>query len=168
MTLNIFFEMDLDCVLGYDKVKQIRQWIERKTGKKSIPVWHITRGMDDFYEMCKNYDYVAIGGIASKKISKKYHNKLWELCDIAHKYGCKIHGLGYLPLNILNNGECPFDTVDGTGWQGHMRCQKFNFVNDKIEKVKDIELYEKKGTWKENEFEGFKIWTEFSKVVENI
>lgn len=163
-----FFEMDLDCVIGYEKVKKVRAWLERKTGKKPIPVWHISRGIDDFHEMCKEYKYVAIGGIASKEFPRKEHYKFQELCDIAHSYGCKIHGLGYLPLEILNNGTCPFDTVDGTSWQGHMRANKFVLNEDgKISKETDVELQQKQRTWKDNEREGFKVWTKFSKIVEN-
>lgn len=158
--IKYFFEMDLDCVLGYEKVKKIRNYLERKTGKKPIPVWHITRGIEDFHEMCKNYDYVAIGGIASKEFPKKDHDKLWELCDIAHSYGCKIHGLGYLPLKVLNEGTCPFDTVDGTSWQGHMRGQCFKQKDKAIEKYKDSRY------WKDIAYDCFKAWTDFSKEIE--
>lgn len=161
-----FFEMDVDCVLGYDKVKEIRNKIENQTGKKCIPVWHITRGMEEFHKMCSEYSYVAVGGIASKEIPKKDHHILKELCDIAHSYGCKVHGLGYLPLQILNDKECPFDTVDGTAWQGHMRAQKFMLDNNKIVKTKDEAMAKKERTWKECASECFKTWTEFSKIVE--
>ena len=160
--IKYFFEMDLDCIFPYEKVKKARKWIERHTNKKCIPVWHISRGMEDFYEMCKEYDYVAIGGIASKEINPKDVSFLIELCDIAHSYNCKIHGLGYLPLKILNDNQCPFDTVDGTGWQGHMRGQKFILENEKIIKVPDEDLKNKIRSWKDNESEGFKNWTEFS------
>ena len=162
--IKYFFEMDLDCIYSYDKIKKARKWIEKHTGKKCIPVWHISRGMEEFHNMCKEYDYVAIGGIASKEIKPKDHQLLWELCDIAHSYGCKIHGLGYLPLKILNENNCPFDTVDGTGWQGHMRGQKFILENENIKKVEDIELKNKERTWKDNETEGFINWTNFSKL----
>ena len=161
--IKYFFEMDLDCIYPYEKIKKARRWIEKHTGKKCIPVWHITRGMEEFHEMCKEYDYVAIGGIASKEIKAKDRDLLLELCNIAHSYNCKIHGLGYLPLQLLNENNCPFDTVDGTGWQGHMRGQKFILENKKIIKIQDEELKNKSRTWKENETEGFINWTKFSK-----
>ena len=153
--------MDLDCVLGYDTVLKIRSWIEKKTNKKVIPVWHLSRGMEDFYSMCEAYDYVAIGGIASREFPRKDHDKLWELCDIAHSYGCKIHGLGYMPLKILNSGNCPFDTVDGTSWRGDQRGESFQIINDNIVKIKD------KRYWKDIAYDCFETWTEFSKIVEN-
>ena len=153
-----FFEMDIDCMLGYEKVKEIRHYIEEKTNKKVIPVWHITRGIEEFHNMCKEYKYVAIGGIASKEIKPSQHHMLFELCDIAHSYGCKIHGLGYLPLKILNNRECPFDTVDGTSWQGHIRGYYYKLTDGKLEKIKDNR------NWRELDNDSFSAWVDFSKL----
>ena len=67
---------------------------KEKTNKKTIPVWHKSRGIQDFHDMCKEYDYVAIGGIANNEIKKSEHHILHDLCDIAHSYKCKVHGLG--------------------------------------------------------------------------
>ena len=64
-----FFELDIDCIVGYDNVLKIRKYIEEKTGKKCIPVWHKSRGKEEFIKMCKEYNYVAIGGIVSKEIT---------------------------------------------------------------------------------------------------
>ena len=158
--IQYFFEFDIDGVIGYNNVKRIRRYIEEKTGKKCIPVWHINRGLEDFESMCQEYDYVAIGGIASKEIPKKYHKLFHKLCDIAHENDCKVHGLGYLSLVALNDDVCPFDTCDGTGWQGHMRGCNFQIVDDKIEKIKDGKY------WKDVARECFSVWTDFSEVVE--
>lgn len=159
--IKYFFELDLDCVIGYEKVKKVREYLEYRTNKKCIPVWHKDRGIEEFHKMCKEYKYVAIGGIASKEIKKSEHNILYELCDIAHSYGCKIHGLGYMSLEVLNNRTCPFDTVDGTSWQGHMRghCFRVN-ENNCIEKFKDDRY------WKANEWDSFGEWVKFSKIIE--
>lgn len=162
-----FFEMDLDCIIDYEAVKLIRRRIEDGTGKKVIPVWHLSRGMEEFCNMCKEYDYVAIGGIASKEIKKSNYQILWDLCKVAHDYGCRIHGLGWLPLPLLNDGTCPFDTVDGTSYQRHRWAEKFRFEGDNLIRERDIELSEKKRTWKENEEETFRLWTEYSYIVEN-
>lgn len=154
-----FFEMDIDCIVGYDKVKEIRQYIENKTGKKVIPVWHRSRGMEDFYNMCKEYKYVAVGGIAAKEIKRSEYDFLCELCDIAHSYGCRIHGLGYSPLSVLNERKCPFDTVDSTTWIGHRYGDFFNLKDRQLEKVKDKDRY-----WRELDQKSFASWVEFSKL----
>lgn len=156
--IKYFFEMDIDCMIGYDKVKEIRHYIESRTNKKVIPVWHITRGIEDFHDMCKEYKYIAIGGIAAKEIKRSEHHMLYELCDMAHSYGCKVHGLGYLPLTVLNDRNCPFDTVDGTSWQGHIRGYYYKLNDGKLEKIKDSR------NWKELDNDSFSAWVEFSKL----
>ncbi len=61
-----FFELDIDRIVGLEKVEEFRRRIESKTGKQSIPVWHSNRGWQYFVNMCKEYNYVSIGGIAKR------------------------------------------------------------------------------------------------------
>lgn len=154
-----FFEMDIDCIVGYDKVKEIRKYIENKTGKKVIPVWHRSRGMAEFYNMCKEYEYVAVGGIAAKEIKTSEFELLCELCDIAHSYGCKIHGLGYSPLSVLNERNCPFDTVDSTTWLAHLKKCSFSLDNGNLKRTNGDDRY-----WRTVDQEAFSAWVEFSKL----
>ena len=63
---------------------------------------------------------------------------------------------GFLSLDYLNNNICPFDTVDGTSWQGHMRGQCYVLNNDILIKYKDDRY------WKDIAHDCFKNWTEFS------
>ena len=157
--IKYFFEMDIDSVVGYENVKRIRKYIEDGTKKKVIPVWHVSRGIEDFHTMCKEYDYVAIGGIAAKEIKPSEHNMLYELCDIAHSYGCKVHGLGYSPLKVLNERNCPFDTVDSTSWIGHIRGYYYKLNNGQLEKVKDNDRH-----WRKLDQDSYPAWVEFSKL----
>lgn len=154
-----FFEMDIDCIVGYEKVKEIRKYIEDKTNKRVVPVWHKSRGMKEFHNMCKEYKYVAVGGIAAKEIKPSEYDFLCELCNIAHSYGCKIHGLGYSPLSVLNERKCPFDTIDSTTWIGHRFGHYFNFKDKKLYKEKDNNL-----NWRELDINSFSSWVEFSKL----
>ena len=62
-----FFELDIDVIVGYEKVLELRERLERETGKKCIPVWHISRGKDEFIKMIKEYDYASIGGVVNKE-----------------------------------------------------------------------------------------------------
>ena len=62
--IKYFFELDIDNLVGYEKVKEYRKLLENLTCKKCISVWHPSRGFEEFTEMCKEYDYVSIGGIA--------------------------------------------------------------------------------------------------------
>lgn len=59
-----FFELDVDMITGYDAVKRMRARLEAETGRQSIPVWHRSRGLDEFKQLCKDYPYIGIGGFA--------------------------------------------------------------------------------------------------------
>ena len=50
-----YFELDIDSIVGYDEVKEIRKKLEQLTGRPSIPVWHINRGLEDFKRTTSQY-----------------------------------------------------------------------------------------------------------------
>lgn len=117
--IKYFFELDVDSVLGYENVKKIRRYIEEKTGKKSIPVWHKARGKDEWIKHCEEYDYVAIGGIVTREIKPSEYKYFTWLLREAHKRGCKVHGLGFTNLEGLKRYK--FDSVDSTSWKSGNR-----------------------------------------------
>ena len=108
-----FIEMDLDYIIGYERVLKLRALLESETGKKAIPVWHPSRGKEEFLTMCDNYNYVALGGIVGKKWRGTEQYMPWFISE-AHKRGAKIHGLGFTKLEKLK--EYHFDSVDSTAW----------------------------------------------------
>lgn len=109
-----FFELDIDPIVGYEEVLKIRKYIAEKVGRSPIPVWHKSRGMKDFIEMCKRYKYVAIGGYVSGEFTKGEVEKFPLLIEEAHSHGAKIHGLGFTKLKCLPRFH--FDSVDSTAW----------------------------------------------------
>lgn len=109
-----FFELDIDSIIGLENVRRITKYIERKTGRQSIPVWHLSRGKQDFINMCKEYSQVSIGGIVGKEIKQNQHKYFPWFIETAHKYGAKIHGLGL--SNIEKAVRYGFDSVDMTKW----------------------------------------------------
>lgn len=108
-----YFEMDVDNIIGYDKVLELRAILE-SVSDKIIPVWHKNRGLDEFKKMCKDYTgkVVAITGFKNEDI--KDHQYLMFL-KYARKYGCKVHCLGMTRKKILD--EVPFDYVDSSSWR---------------------------------------------------
>lgn len=112
-----FFELDIDSIVGYEKVKYYRTKLETLTNRPCIPVWHINRGKEDFIQTCENYGYVALGGIASyqdRTRNKKYIESFPWFIREAHKRNCKIHGLGITEYKTIK--KCHFDSVDSTTW----------------------------------------------------
>ena len=109
-----FFELDIDSVVGYNEVLKLRERLERLTNRRSIPVWHKSRGVDDFLSMCDAYPYVALGGIVTGEFKSTEYRHFPHLINEAHKRGAKIHGLGFTALSWLP--KCHFDSVDSTAW----------------------------------------------------
>lgn len=67
-----YFEMDVDKVIGLERVIKLRRRLEQETDK-IIPVWHKGRGIENFYRMCEEYSgrVVAITGFKNEDISKR-------------------------------------------------------------------------------------------------
>lgn len=127
-----FFELDIDLITGYDKVKDLRKQLELGTGKQCMPVFHKNRGVKEWERMCEEYPYVAIGTIY------EYNHRpdiLLALLKIADKYKTKVHGLGFTRLDLLD--KVPFYSVDSTSWLCGTRFGYIYRFNGKIpEQVK--------------------------------
>ena len=133
--VKFFFELDIDKIIGYDRVKEIRRRLERETGKRPIPVWHRHLGKEEFLRMCDEYDYVAIGGLAIKDIRQNEYKYLPAFIREAHKRGAKIHGLGFTHSAWLP--RLHFDSVDSSSWSAGMRYgQIYTFNGRTIKQIK--------------------------------
>lgn len=130
-----FFELDIDSVVGYDRVKEIRKKLERLTNRQSIPVWHLSRGLEEYKRMCDEYDYAAIGGIVSGEITKNKYKFFPSLISEAHKRKARVHGLGFTNLALLP--QYHFDSVDSTAWTTGNRFGYLYWFNGKTMQKKD-------------------------------
>ena len=111
--VKYFFEMDVDAIFGLQAVEEWREQIERETGRKCIPVWHKERGVAYWKDLCRKYDYIAIGGLVlgAKKQEYPAYQKLVEYAAVR---GVKVHGLGFTKTSLLP--EYPFYSVDSSSW----------------------------------------------------
>ena len=107
-----YFEMDIDNIVGYEKVLELRHKLE-KVSEKIIPVWHKNRGIDDFKKMCQTYEgkIIAITGFKNEDIQDRQYLMFLKY---AKKYNCLVHCLGMTRKNILDN--IPFDFTDSSSW----------------------------------------------------
>lgn len=112
--IDKFFELDIDNVVGYEEVLKLRNKLEHLTGKQCIPVWHTSRGKEEYLKTCNEYPYVAIGGIAIKTIKSTQYKYFPWFIEQAHKRGAKVHGLGFTNLEGIKKYH--FDSVDSTSW----------------------------------------------------
>lgn len=163
--VKLFFELDIDSVVGLAEVERLRHKLERMTGKKPIPVWHKNRGKEYFVKMCEEYPYVAIGGIVTKEIPRKVYETAFPwFINTAHKHKAKIHGLGY--TTVANLQKYRFDSVDSTAWlygnRGGYIC-KFNPRTGLMEQMSKEGCRLKS---REGAVNNFNEWVKFSRYAE--
>lgn len=163
--IQYFFEMDIDVIVGIEKVEEYRRLLEELTGKKSVPVFHLSRGKDYWLRMIKEYDYVAIGGLAIKTFPKNKHHYLKWFIKTAHEHGTKVHGLGY----TSNTGliDYTFDTVDSTSWISATRFGNLNVYDPAKKKLVNFKPPNSRLTEvKESLVVSANEWLKFSKYIE--
>ena len=127
-----FFELDIDVVVGLEKVEYYRRYLEDRIGRQPIPVWHASRGKEYFIRMCEEYPYVAIGTTSAMEESRRIRENpmiLKWFIDQAHSAGTRIHGLGFTNTTLLP--FLKFDSVDSTTWLSGSRFGQIYFFNGK-------------------------------------
>lgn len=125
-----FIELDIDSVVGYKKVLKMRKKLEEKTGKKCMPVWHLSRGIQAYKEIVRDYEYICIGGLGNKEIKSVDYEKVKQLVAYANANKTKVHGLAFTRGDAHKYG---FYSVDSSSWQIGVRfAQAHTFSNGKI------------------------------------
>lgn len=89
-----------------------------------IPVYHMSEyngGKRDLLEeMCKQYKYIAIGGVAGGAIDKQMITNFFNFCfKIGLKHKTKFHGFGITSPGYLR--DYPWYSVDSTTWMAGSR-----------------------------------------------
>jgi hypothetical protein len=161
--IKLFFELDIDPIVGLKEVERLRDLLEKTAERKCIPVWHKSRGLQYWKQMCKDYDYVAIGGIVTQEIKRSEYDVFLPLLKIARQNNTKVHGLGF--TNLKGMVKYPFYSVDSTSW---LSGNKFGAVY----------LFNGKTMQKQNKQHGQRVktdmtyihnlneWVKFSKYAE--
>lgn len=164
-----FFELDVDSITGYDKVLEYRARLERLTNKQPIPVWHISRGKDEFLRHCDEYPYVALGGyVAAIKASdprqKAYVRAYPWFISEAHKRNTKIHGLGFTSLEGLRKYH--FDSVDSTAWTTGNRFGYLYFFDGRTMVKKDAPKGHRIADSRAAALHNYTEWIKFQKYAD--
>lgn len=161
-----FFELDIDPIVGLNEVEKLRGILEKTAGRKCIPVWHKSRGLEYWKDMCKNYDYIAIGGIVTKEIKNKEYDIFIHLLKIAKENNCKVHGLGFTNLKGLEKYK--FYSVDSTNWLS----ARFGTTGLYVFNGKTLKNYNKPEGKRKIDLQkmnifNFEQWIKFQKYAEN-
>lgn len=160
--IDLFFELDIDVLVGIEEVERLRNKLEKLTNKKCIPVWHKSRGLDYWKQMCKDYEYVAIGGIAIGTIKRSQYDIFVPLLKIAKESNCKVHGLGFSSVEGMKKYK--FYSTDSTTWSvGNRAGFLFQFKGDKMYRIEKPKGTRLNGT--EAAIHNFKEWIKFQKYA---
>ena len=158
-----YFELDIDVIVGYEEVKRIRAKIERETGVKSIPVWHKSRGIEEYKRLVNEYEYISIGGIVTKEIKKEEYPLLKKIVQYAYDRGTKVHGLGFTPKDV---GQYKFYSVDSTSWKSSRRFgSMYKFDGKEIKVITPKKHGTKRDKQKEIEIITVKEWIKYQKYL---
>ena len=163
LDIKLFFELDIDSVVGLKEVERLRAKLEKLTNKKCIPVWHKSRGKEYWLQLVKNYDYVAIGGIAIKTIKQNEYKYFTWFLNEAKKQNCKVHGLGFTNLKGLEKYK--YDSVDSTSWVSGNKFGAVYWFDGKTMQ-KQVKKEGQRIKAKEVAIHNFKEWVKFQKYAE--
>lgn len=165
LDLDLFFELDIDALIGVDETSILRRKLESLTGKKPIWVLQSGRTLEEFKEAVHEYPYVALSLSGMTKLSKdrrKMKPQINMLCNIAHRAGAKIHGLGFTRTDMRGY---MFDSVDSTAWIfGNRAGYLFRFNGRELEKIKAKPGMKMKA--KETALHNFNEWIKFQRWAE--
>lgn len=163
--IKLFFELDIDSVVGWDKYIHLRKLLEDLTGKDPIPVMHRSRGKEYYLDLVQNHKYVAVGGIAAGHVRRTEYNYIEWFITEAHKAGAKIHGLGFTNLTWLE--KLKWDSVDSSSWlYGNRSGVVYQFDGRTIQKHKGPEGARLKA--KETAIHNFIEWVKFGEYLEGV
>lgn len=162
-----YFELDIDSVVGYEKVLEYRKRLELLTNKQPIPVWHTNRGTKEFERSAQEYPYVAIGGLVGTGKSE-YARKYWKyfpwFIKTAHSNGAKLHALGFTSMEGIK--QFHFDSVDSTAWTtGNRFGYVYRFTGNDMQKT-DVPKGKRLGDTRAVAQHNFDEWVKFQQWAE--
>lgn len=161
--IKLFFELDIDPIVGLKEVERLRNLLEKTAERKCIPVWHKSRGLDYWKQMCKDYDYIAIGGIVTQEIKRSKYDIFLPLLKIARENKCKVHGLGF--TNLKGMEKYKFDSVDSTSWLSGNKFGAVYLFDGKTMQKQNKKLGQRVKT-NEVAIHNFSEWVKFSIYAE--
>lgn len=163
--IKYFFEIDVDSIFGLKWVELWRKRIETLTGKKCIPVWHKSRGVDYFKKLCDDYDYIAIGGFAVKVIKQSEFDIIKDMVHYAYLHNVKVHGLGFTRTKIVSDFD--FYSVDSSSWNlSAVRGSNINIFNGSYMKAEKISSSGKKVKQHELAALNLSEWIKYQKYMD--
>lgn len=91
-------------------------------GLAPVPVFHTGSSWVELHRLAEQYDYVALGGMASESAARDSGEWMkWQVHahQVAARYGCRLHGFGVTGWRTMS--ELPWASVDSSSWTAGQR-----------------------------------------------
>lgn len=161
-----YFEIDVDNIFGLEYVEYWRHKMENSIGYRCIPVWHKGRGVDYWKYMCREYKYIAIGGLVFH-VRKSEYPLIKKLVNYAYYKGVKVHGLGFTKTKELK--EYKFYSVDSASWVISATLgQQISFFRNGYIEMRALEKGNYKVKLPELAAHNMIEWTKFQKYMDGV
>lgn len=117
-------------------------------GLEPIPVYHTGEPWSVFVDMCKEYDYIGLGGIAGHHNTTSPEMLRWfvKCFKMAREHNVKLHGFGITKWRILKT--FPWHSVDSTSWGSGFRFGSVPLFDHRRGNLITLPLGEPKGVYK--------------------
>lgn len=162
--IHDFIELDIDAVVGYQEVLKYRSILEKETGKKCVPVWHKSRGIEAYKEIVNDYDYICIGGLGNKEIKPNEYRKVKNMVNYANTKGTRVHGLAFTRQDAYAYG---FYSVDSSSWtMGERFGSAFLFDGRNLKSLSRPK--NKKGNRKKLHRNNLRSWIQYQHYIDKI
>ena len=166
-----YIELDIDVIVGYEKVKKITEKLEKIVGYKAIPVFHNRfRNKQDLDDMLKKYSYIGISNFNGKKDRSIFKN-IKAIVRYAKQKNVKVHGLALTGKRITK--EIPeFYSIDSSSWTSGLRFGNIPIFDKKTNSIKVLKnttnkklKLDSRGKAKINEH-AMKEWKKYAEYLE--
>jgi hypothetical protein len=110
---DYFVELDIQELVGYERVKLWRQWYEKAgIAPKMMWCYHNTNSFQEFEEMVAEVPsrYLGIEGVRNNRAPLPYNTFIRH----AYEGKCRIHGFAMVKREYLK--QYPFYSVDSSTW----------------------------------------------------
>lgn len=99
-------------------------------GLRVLPVFHVGTPWDELEKLCREYDYVALGGMVPHSTNHQAVMRWLVRCfKIARETGTVFHGFGQTRLDTLK--ALPFYSVDSSAWGSGARFGQLYLWDDR-------------------------------------
>jgi len=143
-----------------DEILSNQKYMEQQN-LHPIPVFYPDdMNWDVFEQMCKDYDYVAIGKINAVKDTDELITELNDLIGIAKPYKTKIHLFGVTSHQVLE--EVPCYSADSTNWLG--KYGKLSYFNPNLDEMETFHWEDQPLIWLKKEIEREGI--DYNKIID--